>query len=229
MTVGKIGILLVDDHTVLRAGLRSLLNNQPDMEVVGEAGDGREAVVQVREVRPDIVLMDIGMPGVNGLDATRLVKQADPGVRVLVLSMYDDESYLRGVLQAGASGYVLKNAADVELLSAIRAVHRGEIYLYPSLAKLLMNDLLGRETGGRGAKRGDVAESLSPREEEVLRLVARGYTNQQIAEMLFLSVKTVETHKSRIMEKLKIKGRAQLVRYAVEKGLFTVNPSPDPL
>lgn len=217
----KTGILLVDDHAVLRGGLKALLNCQPDMEVIGEAGDGREAIVQVRQTSPDIVLMDIGMPGINGLDATRLVKQANPEVKVLILSMYDDESYLRQVLQAGASGYVLKNAADVELLSAIRAVQRGEIYIYPSLTKALIDDLMGKETGGRGNERNDIAENLSPREEEVLRLVARGYTNQQIADQLVLSVKTVETYKARIMEKLKIKGRAQLVRYALEKGLLS--------
>lgn len=221
MVMKKTGILLVDDHAVLRGGLKALLNCQPDMEVVGEAGDGREAIVQVRQTSPDIVLMDIGMPGINGLDATRLVKQANLEVKVLILSMYDDESYLRKALQTGASGYVLKNAADVELLSAIRAVQRGEIYIYPSLTKVLIDDLMGKETGGRGNERNDIAENLSPREEEVLRLVARGYTNQQIADQLVLSVKTVETYKARIMEKLKIKGRAQLVRYALEKGLLS--------
>lgn len=221
----KTRVVLVDDHAVLRGGLKALLNGQPDMEVVGEAGDGREAVLQVRQAYPDIVLMDIGMPGINGLDATRLVKQANPEVKVLILSMYDDENYLRQVLKLGVSGYVLKNAADIELLSAIRAVSRGEIYIYPSLAKLLIDDLLGKEAGGRKVERNDTPENLSHREEEVLRLVARGYTNQQIADLLVLSVKTVETYKSRIMEKLKIKGRAQLVRYAIEKGLLSDRPS----
>lgn len=218
--MNKVKILLADDHAVLRAGLRALLNNQMDMEVIGEAGDGREAVVQARQLSPNVVLMDIGMPGINGLDATRLVKQASPDTKVLILSMYDDESYLRQVLRAGASGYVLKKAADVELLSAIRAVNRGEVYIYPSLAMVLVNELLGKDTS-RERHQGNVAqENLSPREEEVLRLVARGYTNQQVADKLVLSVKTVETYKGRIMEKLKLNGRAQLVRYAMEKGLM---------
>jgi two-component system, NarL family, response regulator NreC len=215
----KIRLLLADDHAVLRSGLRMLLDAQPDMEVVGEAADGGEAVRTALESRPDVVLMDVAMTGESGLEATRRIKQRAPEIRILVLSMYDDESYLRRALEAGASGYALKRAADTDLLSAIRAVARDEMYLHPALTRVLVGDLLRRDLSAPQSARQD-APHLSERELEVLRLVALGHTNQEIADALYLSVKTVESYKGRLMEKLGLRGRAALVRYAVEAGLL---------
>jgi two-component system, NarL family, response regulator NreC len=211
-----IRVLIVDDHAILRSGLRMLLGAQPDMDVVGEASDGAEAARLVEALHPDVVLLDLAMPGTSGLEALRMIKHNTSTTRALILSQYDDESYLRRALEAGASGYVLKRAADVELLSAIRAVARGEVYLEPMLTRLVVNDLF---------QRGDVATqdrapTLSDREREVLQLVALGNTNQQIADRLVLSVKTVETYKARVMEKLGVRGRAALVRYAMEQKLI---------
>jgi two-component system response regulator NreC len=212
-----IRVLIVDDHAILRSGLRMLLGAQQDMDVVGEASDGAEAVRLVDELQPDVVLLDLAMPGTSGLDALRLIKRDGSFTRALILSQYDDESYLRRALEAGASGYVLKRAADVELLSAIRAVSRGEVYLEPMLTRLVVNDLFRR--GDDNAVSVKVP-ALSDREREVLQLVALGHTNQQIADQLILSVKTVETYKARVMEKLGVRGRAALVRYAMEQGLI---------
>jgi two-component system response regulator NreC len=215
----RIRLLLADDHAVLRSGLRMLLDVQPDMEVVGEAANGVEAVREALASRPDVVLMDVAMSGEGGLEATRRIKQRAPEIKVLVLSMYDDESYLRRALEAGASGYALKRAADTDLLSAIRAVARDEVYLHPALTRVLVTDLLGHDPSTRGGARRDEPH-LSEREVEVLRLVALGHTNQEIADSLYLSVKTVESYKGRLMEKLGLRGRAALVRYAVEAGLL---------
>jgi two-component system response regulator NreC len=219
MPTTPIRLLIVDDHAVLRSGLRVLLNAQPDMEVVGEASDGAEAVAEALRLRPTVVLMDVAMSGESGLDATARIKQAAPEVKILVLSMYDDESYLRRALDAGASGYALKRAADTDLLSAIRAVARDEVYLHPALTRVLVSDLLKRDPSTPPPSRPD-APHLSERELEVLRLVALGHTNQEIADSLYLSVKTVESYKGRLMEKLGLRGRAALVRYAVEAGLL---------
>jgi len=216
----KIRILLADDHAVLRAGLRMLLNSQSEMEVVGEAADGDSAVARSLELKPDVVLMDLSMPGIGGIEATRCIREALPGTKVLILTMYDDEGYLNQVLRAGASGYVLKKAADTELLSAIRAVQSGEVFLYPSMAKMLVKQVLHRDQASRSDK-GNY-DVLSNREKEVLRLVALGHTNQQIANTLVLSAKTVETHRSRIMDKLKLRSRSELVRYAIERGLVDI-------
>jgi len=214
----KIRLLVADDHPVVRAGLRMLLGTQPDMEVVGEAVDGATAVEQALELRPDVVVMDITMRGANGLAATREIVKRIPQTKVLVLTMHDSEEYLRQTLEAGATGYVLKQAADTELVVAIRAVCRGEIYLYPVFTRVLLGDLGSRETGGPGQR--DSYELLSPREKEVLRLVALGHTNQKIADQLFLSVKTIETYRARVMEKLNLRTRAALVRYALLRGLL---------
>jgi two-component system response regulator NreC len=215
--MAKIRVLLADDHAVLRTGLRLLLNAQPDIEVVGEAADGAEAMAKARALRPDVVLMDLTMPGIGGLEATGRIKDECPGIKVLVLTMHNDPSYLRQLLRAGASGYVLKKSADADVISAIHAAHRGEVFLDPSLAGTLVDEVLWPP--GRGRPR-DAYETLSDREREVLKWVARGHTNQEIAEKLFLSVKTIETHRARLAEKLGLRGRAELVRFALERGLL---------
>ncbi len=215
----KLRILLVDDHAVLRAGLRLLIDSQPDLIVVGEAGNGEEAWRRASELRPDIILMDITMPGIGGMEAIRLIKRDVPGVRVLVLTMHEDEVYLRQALNIGAAGYVPKSAADLELLSAIRAVVRGGVYIHPSHTRLLLEGMLPVE-GDRIVGQQDPYGSLSEREREVLRLVALGHTNGQIAEQLFISVKTVESYRARVMGKLNLPNRAALVRYVLERGLI---------
>jgi two-component system response regulator NreC len=215
--MAKIRVLLADDHAVLRAGLKLLLSAQPDIEVVGEAADGGEAMAKARALRPDVVLMDVTMPGIGGLEATGRIKDENPGIKVLVLTMHDDPSYLRQLLKAGASGYVVKKSADADLLSAIRAAHRGEVFLDSSLAGGLVDEVI-RPAGPRRPR--DAYETLSDREREVLKWVARGHTNQEIAEKLFLSVKTIETYRARLVEKLGLRGRAALVRFAMERGLL---------
>lgn len=223
--MAKIRILIADDHGVLRAGLKALFNSQPDMEVCGEAANGHEAIAVTVATAPDLVLLDLKMPGLGGVEAIGRIRAAHPGVKVLILTMYDDQSYLRKVLDAGASGYVLKRAADVELLSAIRAVHEGGIYLDPTLGRAVVEGFLAAKPAAAKAPASkEDANSLSEREREVLRLLAYGYTSRQIAEKLFLSVKTVEGYKARIVEKLGLRGRAALTRYAMEKGLLSDEP-----
>lgn len=219
----KVRILLADDHAVLRAGLKALLNAEPDLAVVGEAANGAEAVREAGRLHPDVVLMDITMPGTDGLAATRLIRQQLPAVRVLVLTMHDNEEYLFKVLEAGGAGYVTKRAADTELIDAIRAVHRGDAFLHPSAAKRLIDDYLGRVGAGEEA---ESYARLTQREREVLRLIADGYTNQEIADQLIISVKTVETHRAHVLEKLGLRTRAELVRYARQKGLISTGPYP---
>ena len=215
----KIRVLLADDHAVLRAGLRLLLNSQDDMEVVGEADTGAQAVAQARQLHPDIVLLDITMSGADGLGAVREIKEDNPDTKVLALTMHDDESYLRHVLEAGGAGYVLKRSADTELLSAIRAVQQGGTFLHPEHAKALLEPTV--ETAEELKKKGsDSYDLLSDREQQVLKFLALGHTNKQIAEKLFISVKTVETYRARAQEKLGLRGRAALVRYALQRGLL---------
>jgi two-component system, NarL family, response regulator NreC len=211
-----IRVLVVDDHAVLRAGLRMLIGAQVDMDVVAEAADGEEAVRKAVESRPDVVLMDLTMPGGGGVRVIERLRQECPSSRVLVLTMHDVPAYLRSALAAGAVGYVVKSAADSELLSAIRAVYRGRTVLDPELAASVLQNAVGRRPAS-----GPGAGLLSPREREVLDLIARGYTNQQIADRFGLSVKTIETHRSRLVEKLGLRSRAELVRYALDSGLFT--------
>lgn len=217
--IKKIRILLVDDHAVLRAGLKLLLNSQPDMEVIGEAGEPGEGIQKAKGERPDVVLMDLSFPRGDGISAIKTIKDSQPEVKVIALTMHEDESYLWPVLGAGASGYVLKRAADTELISAIRAAFRGEIFIYPSLTKVLLEETLGKPKGSAPESPVDM-DILSQREKEVLKLIARGHSNREVADMLFLSVKTVDTYKARLMEKLELHSRVDLVKYALEHGLL---------
>lgn len=212
----RIRILVADDHAVLRSGLKLLLHNQPDMEVVGEARDGQETIELCKTLQPDVLLLDLNMPGKTGLQALEELK--DTKTRILILTMYDDVAYLRQAVEWGASGYILKSAADMELISAIRAVARGGSYYDPALMKVLVEYVINREERRIPPKKE--IDQLSEREKEVLRLVALGYTNRQIAEELMISIKTVEAHKANIREKLKLKGRAELVRFAIEQNLL---------
>jgi two-component system response regulator NreC len=211
-----IRIFIVDDHALLRSGLKVLLNAQPDMKVIGECQDGKEAVAKVQGLSPDVVLMDISMPGGGGLEATKQICGSVPGTRVIMVTMHDNESHLRQSLLAGARAYVLKKAADTELIDAIRAVYRGEMFIYHSLTETVVGGYL-EKSRGRESKSGD-EKLLSEREREVLKLIAQGYTYKEVAEQLSLSIKTVETYKVRIMEKLNFRGRADFVRYALSHG-----------
>lgn len=213
-----IRIVIADDHTLVRSGLKLILSAQPDFELVGEAANGEDAIERTRELRPDILLLDIGMPGMTGVEAARVIRSEFPEVRIVVLTMYDDEAYLQQFLQIGASGYVMKQAADDELVSAVRTAHRGETFIHPSLTHHLI-DLYLKQSQPRPAP-DEARPELSPRETEVLRLVALGYSAQQIATELGISVSTVETHRTHVSEKLDLHGRAQLVRYALNAGLL---------
>lgn len=214
-----IRILVVDDHAIVRSGLIMLLGGKQEMEVVGEAADGDEAIAQAEALRPDVVLMDLSMPhGKDGLTATAELKKTLPDTAVLILTMHDDEGYLFRAIQSGASGYILKSAPHDELLSAIRHVAGGQAYLYPSATKRLMSDYLDKLKNGEHA---GTYESLSDREKDILAKVAQGYSNKEIAEQLIISVKTVESHKSNLMEKLELRTRPDLVKFAMKKGLLT--------
>ncbi|MCH7667718.1 MAG: response regulator transcription factor [Acidobacteria bacterium] len=219
-----IRILLADDHAVLRAGLRALLDAEPDLEVVAEAGDGLECIEKVLKLSPDVVLLDINMPRCNGLVTLQRIQEEAPDSRVLVLTMHDDVEYLRSVLASGGSGFILKQAASDELLSAIRTVHQGGVYLHPEHARLLAGEAPDQRTSAAPAPLDEKQarfQSLSDRESEVFKLVVLGYRNAEIAAMVFLSVKTVETYKARLMRKLEVRSRAALVRYALELGILT--------
>lgn len=206
-------ILIVDDHAVVRSGLRMLLDVEQDLEVVGEAGDMRNAVFEARALKPDVILMDVVMPGASGIEATTAVLKESPDSKVLVLSMQDDPRYVREAFSAGACGYVLKEAADAELVGAVREVARGGRYVHPELgARLVVAEANERARAE--------ADPLSDREREVLRLLALGHTNQEIAKQLYLSVRTVETHRAHIMQKLRLETRAELVRHAIDQGLL---------
>ena len=213
----KIRILLADDHAMFRAGIRALLESQSDMEVVGETADGEEAVAKVQELKPDVVLMDIGMPGMNGLEATRAIKKTSPETNVLALSMHDSEEYFFKMLSAEASGYVLKEAPPSELYAALRAVAAGDAFFYPTVARKLLDDYLRRVKAGEEKTTYD---GLSGREREVLKLIAEGHTNREMAGLLYISVNTVEAHRAHIMQKLGMHSRSELVKYALRRGLI---------
>ncbi len=208
-----IRIVIVDDHAVVRSGLKLLLEGQEDLEVVGEAGDARTAVFEARAQKPDVILMDVVMPTGSGIEATPAVLKEAPDAKVLILSMQDDPAYVREAFAAGASGYVLKEAADAELVAAVREVAAGQRYVHPALGARLV----AAEADERARAEED---PLSEREHEILRLLALGHTNQEIASQLYLSVRTVETHRAHIMQKLRISTRAELVRYALERGVL---------
>lgn len=219
----SIRVLVVDDHTVLRDTLRLLLEMNGEVEVVGEAADGRAAIDLAEQLRPDVILMDTAMPGLNGIEATTVIRKRLPKVKVLILSGYGHEDQVRNALRAGASGYVLKSSSSEELLLAIRTVSQSNTYLSQSLAEgdRLRSYLLASE--GRTTREA----SLSAREREVLQLIAEGYTNKAIAERLFISVKTVEAHKEHIVQKLGVRGSAELIRYAIRKGLIFIETDAD--
>lgn len=214
--MSKLRILLVDDHGIVRAGLRSLLEAQPDIEVVGEAVRGEEGVEKALQLRPELVLMDIALPEMNGIEATRLIKEQAPDIQVLVLTMHDDEEFFFPVLRAGASGYILKGAEPQELLYAIQVVSQGQVFLSPAVAKAILGDFVMAGTGQEDEK----YNTLTPREREVLRLAAGGRTNREMAETLFLSIRTVEKYRQAVMNKLGLSRREQLTKYAIRKGII---------
>jgi two-component system, NarL family, response regulator NreC len=214
----SIRVLVVDDHAILRAGLRRVLDAEDDIEVVGEAESAERAIFEALSAKPDVAVLDVVMPGKSGIDATPELLQAVPTMKILVLSMQDDPRYVRAAFEAGASGYVLKEAADTEVVGAVRTVAQGERYVHPALgARLITADVEER-------KRAE-ADPLSDREREVLRLLALGHTNQEIAKMLYISVRTAETHRAHIMRKLGFTSRAELVRHALEHGLIESDSS----
>ncbi len=214
----KIRIILADDHTILREGIRSLLENEIDMEIIGEAEDGHQAVKMAGQLKPDVVLMDIAMPRLNGLEATSQLKKLVPDAKILILTMHENEEYIRKVLAAGAMGYILKDAAARELLGAIRAVYRGEAVLSPAITRLVIEDYLR----WGDLKTEESNDDLSEREREILQLIAEGNTNKQIADILCISVKTVQAHRSNLMNKLDLHDRGELIKYAIQKKIIEI-------
>ena len=213
-----IRVLVADDHTILRDGIRSLLDEDPKIVVVGEAENGQAAVKMACQLEPDVVLMDIAMPILNGLEATRQIKRDLPRVKVLILSMYDDDAYIQQALTYGAMGYILKDASASELLSAIYTVHKGEAVLSPPITRLVIEDYL--RWGGLQNKGTD--NSISPREHEVLQLIAEGYSNKEIAKILSISIKTVQTHRANLMKKLDLHDSGDLIKYAIQKKIIEI-------
>ena len=214
----SIRVLLADDHKLIRAGLRLVVDQQPDLSVVGEADDGRQAVELAKSLKPNVVVMDIGMPNLNGIEAARQIGGMDPGAAVVMLSMHSDESYVLRALSAGARAYLLKDSATTDLVQAIHAVAEGKSFFSPAVSKVLLQDYM-RKLRRSGAE--DSYDLLSPREREVLQLVAEGKSNKEVASLLNLSVYTVETHRAKIMQKLNLKGVPELILYAVRKGIIS--------
>ncbi len=214
----KVRLFLVDDHPIVRSGLRMLFQAEPDLEIVGEADGGAEAIVAVQRLRPDVVIMDVAMPGVNGIEATRRIKEIAPETAVLALTMHEDEQYFFEMLKAGASGYIPKRAAPDDLVAAVRVVAQGNVFLYATLARFLMKDMVEHATVAEADAAAD--DLLTAREHEVLTCIADGLTSREIAEKLVISVKTVERHRENIMAKLDIHNRVELVKYAMRKGII---------
>lgn len=216
--MNKIRVLLADDHTILRDGIRALIEDEPDMEVIGEAEDGRSAVRMTSQLKPDVVLMDIAMPLLNGLEATLKIHRDHPDVKVLILTMHENEEYIRRVLATGAMGYILKDAAARDLLSAIRSVNSGQAVLSPAITRLVIEDYLR----WGDLQTNHIPNKLSPREREVLQLIAEGYTNKEIAEILSISIKTVQAHRANMMKKLDLHDRGDLIKYAIQKKIIEI-------
>jgi two-component system, NarL family, response regulator NreC len=214
----KTRILLADDHKLMRSGLKALIEQQPDLTVVGEADDGRQAVALAASLQPDLLVMDIGMPNLNGIEAARQITQANPGTAIVILSMHSDESYVLRALKAGAKGYLLKDSAESDLIRAVHAVAGGKSFFSPAVSKVLLDDYV-RKLQRSGAE--DAYDLLTPREREILQLIAEGKSNKDVANLLNLSVYTVETHRSNIMEKLNLRGIPELILYAVRKGIIS--------
>ena len=219
--MNKIKVIIAEDHTIVRKGLCALLQGEPDIEVVGEAENGREAIKIVEKLLPDVVLMDIAMPGLNGLDTTRQLKKRFPKLKILILTMHDNEEYIFETLRAGASGYLIKRSAPNELISAIQSVYRDESYLSPAISKKVIEGFV--QSGGQTVMEDVDYVKLTVREREVLQLIAEGNANREIARLLHISIKTVESHKAHIMEKLDIRNIAELTQYAIRKGLISLN------
>jgi len=215
--MGRIRILLADDHTLVRQGLRKLLEERPDWEVIAEAGDGREAVRLAEQYKPDVAVLDVAMPLLNGIEATRQITKRVPGTHVLVLSMHADEAYVTQILQAGATGYLLKDSADVDLLKAVGEAAHGRSFFSPAIARVMLDDYV-RQLADKGVT--DRYESLSAREREIFQLIAEAKTNKEIAALLSVSPSTVETHRAHIMEKLDLHSAAEIVLYAVRRGVI---------
>ena len=212
-----IRLLLVDDHVIVRAGLRMLFQAEEDMEIVGEASGGEEALAMVTRLQPDVIIMDVAMPGMNGIEATRRIRAVAPQAAILALTMHEDEQYFFAMLGAGASGYIPKRAAPDDLVSAVRVVSQGNVFLYTSLARFLMHDVMANHSAV------ETPEPLTAREQEVLALIAEGMTNREIGNALVISPKTVDRHRENIMTKLNLHNRVELVKYAIEKGIITLD------
>ncbi len=215
--MNKIKVLLVDDHAIMRDGIRALLGLNEDISIVGEASDGKEAVSKAEELKPDVIVMDIAMPEMDGLEATRRIKKMLPDTKVLILTQYDNKEYILSSIKAGAAGYIPKRALGSELVSAVRAVYQGDSFLHPSAATALVEDYRQQ------AKTVDPYDELTPREREVLKLIAEGHTSREIAGILFISLKTVTGHRTKLMEKLGLHNRTDLFKYAVRKGLVNLD------
>ena len=214
--MNKVKVLIVDDHAIMRDGIRALLTVNDDIEVIGEASEGREAIKKLEQLKPDVIVMDIAMPGMDGMEATRQMVKANARVKVLILTQHDNKEYILQAIKAGAAGFVPKRALGSELVSAIRAVSRGDSVLYPSVASALIEDY-------RQRSELDPYDRLTAREREILKLIAEGHTSQEIADMLVISLKTVLGHRTKIMEKLDIHNRTELIKYAMRKGLISID------